>query len=50
METILKLLLSLKNDKKKLYTSIIVLVVFVIYFAFAISLITDIDPFIYFKF
>ena len=50
METLLKLLNSLKENKKKLYFSIFIILGLLIYLAIAISYLLDIDPFIYFQF
>ncbi len=50
METLLKLLNSLKENKKKLYLSIFIILGLLIYLAIAISYLLDIDPFIYFQF
>ena len=50
METLLKLLNSIKGNKKKLYFSILIILGLLIYLAIAISYLMDIDPFIYFQF
>ena len=49
METLLKLLNSLKENKKKLYLSIFIILGLLL-LAIAISYLLDIDPFIYFQF
>ncbi len=50
MEIILKFLNNIKENKKKLYSSIVVLLILVFWLAIVISFLTDIDPFIYFQF
>jgi hypothetical protein len=50
MEIILKFLNNIKENQKKLYVSIAVLLILLFYLAVVISFLTDIDPFIYFKF
>ena len=50
MEIILKFLNNIKENKKKLYLYIVILLIVLFCLTAIISFITDIDPFIYFQF